>query len=154
MEHNKISKLLNHSTLSRSVTRKWIKVNSKWFLSVNILSTKTLDLYDYSDAYIVLKRIMHLWADGNNNMSQKCVVSNDNAPFSSSIYNVEDFDIVITMYNLLYYSDYYSMTWKSLWNHYRDEVNNVNDNASYGKPFKYRTKIVFKSTCKKQTKSV
>ena len=53
---------------------------------------------------------MHLWADGNNNMSQKCVVSNDNAPFSSSIYNVEDFDIVITMYNLLYYSDYYSMT--------------------------------------------
>ena len=110
MEHKKISKLLNHSTLSRSVTRKWIKVNSKWFLSVNILSTKTLDLYDYSDAYIVLKRTMHLWVDGNNNMSQKCVVSNDNAPFSSSIYNVEDFDIVITMYNLLYYSDYYSMT--------------------------------------------
>ena len=56
MEHNKISKLLNHLTLSRSITRKWIKVNSKWFLSVNILSTKILDLYDYNDAYIVLKK--------------------------------------------------------------------------------------------------
>ena len=37
------------------------------------------------------------------------------------------------MYNLLEYSENYSMTSGSLWNYYRDEVNvdeNVNDNAN------------------------
>ena len=34
-----------------------------------------------------------------------------------------DLDIVMPMYNLLQYSDNYSMTSRSLWNYYRDEVN-------------------------------
>ena len=37
------------------------------------------------------------------------------------------------MYNLLEYSENYSMTSGSFWNYYRDEVNvdeNVNDNAN------------------------
>ena len=33
----------------------------------------------------------------------------------------------------------------SLWNYYRDEVNNVKDNASHGKSFKYNTKITGKT---------
>ena len=37
---------------------------------------------------------------------------------------VEDLDIVIPMFNVLEYSDNYSMRSGSLWNYYRDEVNN------------------------------
>ena len=49
------------------------------------------------------------------------------------------------MYNLLEYSKNYSMTSGSLWNFYRDEIDNINDNASNDKPFKYKTKIVEKT---------
>ena len=49
------------------------------------------------------------------------------------------------MYNLLEYSQNYSMTSGSLWNYYRDEIDNVDDNASDGKSFKYKTKIVGKT---------
>ena len=34
---------------------------------------------------------------------------------------------------------------RTLWNYYRDEVDNVNDNASDGKSFKYKTKITGKT---------
>ena len=53
----------------------------------------------------------------------------------------QDLDIVMSMYNLLEYSQNYSMTSRSLWNYYRDEINNVNDNASDYKLCKYKTKI-------------
>ena len=33
----------------------------------------------------------------------------------------------------------------SLWNYQRDEIDNINDNASYGKSFKYKTKTVGKT---------
>ena len=44
--------------------------------------------------------------------------------------NAEYFDIEIPMYNLLEYSDNYSMTSGSVWNYYKDEINdddNEND---------------------------
>ena len=56
--------------------------------------------------------------------------------------NAEDLDIVMTMYNVLEYSDGYSVTSGSLWNYYRDEIDDVNDNVSEGKPFEYKTEIV------------
>ena len=58
------------------------------------------------------------------------------------------------MYNLLEYSDNYSMTSESLWNYYRDEVKddeNENDNANRrinnnktvtSKSFECKTKII------------
>ena len=66
----------------------------------------------------------------------------NNAPFKSCltkinntfIDNSEDLDIVMPIYNLLGYCDNYSMTSGSLWNFYRDEVNNdvnENNNANY-----------------------
>ena len=43
--------------------------------------------------------------------------------------NAEDLDIVMPMYNLLEYSDNYSKTSGSLWNDYRDVVNDsANEN--------------------------
>ena len=46
------------------------------------------------------------------------------------------------MYNLLEYSPNYSMTSGSLWNYYRDKIDDVDDNALDGKSFKYTTKLV------------
>ena len=37
------------------------------------------------------------------------------------------------------------MTSGSLWNYYRDEIDDVDDNASDDKSFKYKTKIVEKT---------
>ena len=44
------------------------------------------------------------------------------------------------MYNLLEYSENYSMTLGSLWNYYRDEIDDVGDNDSDGKSFEYKKK--------------
>ena len=49
------------------------------------------------------------------------------------------------MYNLLEYSQNYFMTSASLWNYYRDKIDNVGDNALDGKSFKYKTKIIGKT---------
>ena len=61
------------------------------------------------------------------------------------INNVEDLDIVMSMYNLLEYSQNYSMTSRSLWNYYIDKIDNINDNSSDSKSFIYKTKIVGKA---------
>ena len=64
-----------------------------------------------------------------------------------------DLDNVVPIYNLLEYRDNYSMTLGSLWNYYKDEVNdgNENNNDDYrvnsektttSKSFEYKTKII------------
>ena len=45
------------------------------------------------------------------------------------------------MYNLLEYSHNYLMTSESLFNYYRDKIDEVDNNASDGKSFEYKTKI-------------
>ena len=85
-----------------------------------------------------------------------------NAPFRSCkskinntfVDKTEDLDIGMPMYNLLEYSSNYSMTLGSLWNYYRDEINDdENENNDDGnkinnsksitsKSFKYKTKIM------------
>ena len=51
----------------------------------------------------------------------------------------------MSMYNLLEYSQNYSITAGSLWNSYKGKIDDVVDNASDGKSFKYKTKIVVKT---------
>ena len=62
MQHYKISKLLNDSTISKFVTNKWIEVNGlssrQYSCNKNITFKTSMlrsDLCDYSDAYIVVK---------------------------------------------------------------------------------------------------
>ena len=71
--------------------------------------------------------------------TRKMLVFKNNAPFSSCISkiintfidNIEDLDIVMSMYNLLEYSENYSMSSGRLWNHYRDEMNDdTNENSA------------------------
>ena len=49
------------------------------------------------------------------------------------------------MYNLLEYSEECSMTSGSLWNYYRDEMYDVDDNVLDSKSFKHETKKVGKT---------
>ena len=97
-------------------------------------------LWDYSDAYVVVKRIISVTGTNNANIRNKRLIFKNNAPFRSCITkinniivdNAEDLDIVMPIYNLLEYGDYYFMTSGSLWNYYRDEIsddeNNNDDN--------------------------
>ena len=68
--------------------------------------------------------------------------------------NAKSLHILIPMYNLFEYSDNYSMTSGNLWSHYKDEVNdaeNENNNVNNrinsiktitSKLFEYKTKII------------
>ena len=90
------------------------------------------DLCDYSDAYIVVKGTITLDGAANANKRNKGTAFKNNAPFISCISkinntlidNAEDLDVVMHMYNLLEYSNYFSKTTASFWDYYRDEPNN------------------------------
>ena len=120
------------------------------------------DLYDYSDAYIIVKVTITVEGNNDDKTRNKRVIFKNNTQRRSCISkinntfidNVEDLDIVIPMYNLLECSDNYSMTWGSWWNCYRDEVNDsvneIDDNANKItknktatiKYFEYKTKLI------------
>ena len=139
MEYQKITKLLG-STLDkvpRFITKKWIEVYDKSGGTYNTskqirFKTSMLrsDLCDYSDAYVLVKGKITV-ANPNNNAYDKKLAFKNNAPFISCILkingelieNAEDLDIVMPMYNLLYYSENYRKTSGSLFNYYRDEPN-------------------------------
>ena len=110
------------------------------------------DIFDYSDAYIVVKRTINVRPVVNTDKNQKDAALKNNAPFRSCITkinntlidNKEDLNIVIPMYNLLKYSDNYSMASGRLWRYYREKIDNVDNDVSDGKLFKYKTKIIEK----------
>ena len=121
MEQYKVSKLFNNSTVTKSVTKKWIKVNDlsscQYSVNKNVrLKTSTLrsDRYDYNDACIVVKGTIDLvpTAANENYKAEKVVAFKNNALFRSCISNIsstmidntEDLDIVMPIYNLLEYS--------------------------------------------------
>ena len=65
---------------------------------------------------------------------------------STLIDNAEDLNIVMPIYNSLEYSQHYYMTSGSLCNYYEDEIDDVNDNASDGNLFKYKTKKIWNTS--------
>ena len=76
MEHHKISKLLNDSTVSKIVTRRWIQINDwsggQYSVNKNIrFKTPVLssDLCDYSDANIFLKETIIV--EGTNYVNKR-----------------------------------------------------------------------------------
>ena len=171
MKHYEIFKLLKDSTVSKFVTKKLVGVNDlpggQYSMNKNIRFKNSMlrsDLCDYSDAYIVVKETVTVTdTDNDNKRNKKLVYKNNKNNASSrssiskinnrSIDNAEDLDIFMPMYNLLKYSDNYSMTSGSLWNYYRDGINDdenendanknmVNHNkTTTSKSFKNKTKI-------------
>ena len=109
MEHYKISKLLNDSTVSKFVTKKWIEVNDlssgQYSVNKNIrFKTSMLrsDFCDYSNAYIVVKGDS-VEGDSDAKTRNKNIIIKNNVPFRSCILkisntyieNAEDLVIVI-----------------------------------------------------------
>ena len=117
-------------------------------------------LCDYGDAYILVKgniAVNNTAADGAaaNNTNKKVIFKNC-APFTSCISkinntqidNAEYIDIVMSMYNLIEYSDSYSITSGSLWQ-YCKEIPVINKDgtivsfnwANATDSFNFKTKI-------------
>ena len=85
------------------------------------------DLYDYSDAYIILKGKITITNPKDDAYDKKIALKN-NVPFTSCILkingtlvdNAEDLDVVVPLYDVLEHSKNYAKTTGSLWNYYRD----------------------------------
>ena len=121
------------------------------------------DSCNFSDAYIAVKGIISVRGNNAAKRRNKKPTFKNNAPFRSCISKInntfiengEDLHIVMPMYNLLEYSNKYSMTSKSLWNYYREEVNDsanenndannfrINNNkTTTSKSFEHKTKVI------------
>ena len=177
MEYDKINNLLlsedNESEqLSKFVTKEYVRVNSlsNTYDENKSIRFKTLmlrsSLCDYSDAYILVKGTVTVTAPGANNDANdtrdkrnRPLILKNNAPFVSCITRIngkliedaDDLDIVMPMYNLLEYSKNYRKTIGSLYNYYRDELTNDNNDSSANinvvnsEAFKYKNKITGKT---------
>ena len=173
MEYDKINNLLlsedNESEqLSKFVTRQYVKVNRLLdaYNENKSIRFKTpmlrSNLCDYSDPYILVKGTITVTApgatNGVNNIRDKknrSLILKNNAPFVSCITrtngelieDADDLDIVMPMYNLLEYSKNYRKAIGSLYNYYRNELTNddndnfANINVVNSEAFKYKIKI-------------
>ena len=104
------------------------------------------DLYDFSDAYIVVKGDITLEGDNNTNKRNKNLTFKNNGPFiyciskinDIKIDNEEELDVVMPMYNFLEYSKNYRKTTESLRGYYRDEPSKpLSSNSDF---LKYKTR--------------
>ena len=169
MEYDKINNLLGseRENLSKFVTREYVRVNSlsNTYDENQSIRFKTpmlrSDLCDYADAYILVNGTITVTAAaGANNIRDKKnrkLILKNNALFVSCITRIngeliedaDDLDIVMPMYNLSEYSKNYRKTIGSLYNYYRDELTNDNDNNNFANrnvvnsnAFKYKNKII------------
>ena len=165
MEYDKINNLLDSESenLSNFVTREYVRVNS---LSNTYDENKSItfktpmlrsDLCDYADAYILVNGTIMVAGNHPRDKQNKPVILKNNAPFVSCITRIngeliedaDDLDIVMPMYNLLEYSKNYRRTIGSLYNYYRDELNDDADNNNFANnnvvssnTFNYKNKII------------
>ena len=163
MEYDKLNDLLDSESESSSkfVTRNYVKVNS---LSNTYNENKSIrfktpmlrsDLCDYADAYILVNGTITVAEIQPRDRQNKPVVLKNNAPFVLCIARIngelvedaDDLDIVRPMYNLLEYSKNYRKTIGSLYNYYRDEINDdanlnnfANNNVVSSNSFQYKKK--------------
>ena len=150
MEYQKIANLINNASNQplKYRTKNWVEINDELRGTHNVNSRikyKTTmlksSLCDYSDGYILVKGTITIDksaatdADGNN--TNKKVTFKNCAPFTNCISetnnaqvdNAKDLDIVMSMYNLIKYSDNYSKTSGSLWHYCKDIPAVDNNNA-------------------------
>ena len=173
MEYDKINNVLSSlelsednemsEQLSKFATRQYVKVNSL-FNTYN--ENKSIrfkipmlrsSLCDYSDAYILVKGTATVTGNDPRGRQNRPLILRNNAPFVSCMTKINNefiedaynLDIVMPMYNLLEYSKNYRKTIGSLYNYYRDELSDDNDNDNFGnikvvnsETFKYKNKII------------
>ena len=160
MEYQKIGNLLNAESNqpSKFRTRNWVEINdeSRGTYTSNDIKFKTAmlgsNLCDYAGAYILVKGNITIAGAGDDDVAKrldernKGVIFKNCAPFikcisrinNTDIDNSQDIDIVMLMYNLIEYSDNYSETSGSLWQYYKD---GLNDNITQSESFKSKIEI-------------
>ena len=149
MEYQKIANLLDDASnkTSKFKTKTWVEINDEPRGTYDVgrqtkFKTTMLksSLCDYSDAYIHVKGTITVnntaAADDDANNTNKKVIFKNCAPFTKCISEInntniddaKDIDIVMSMYNLIEYSDKYSKTSGRLWQYSKDipAVNNDN----------------------------
>ena len=165
MEYDKFNNLLGTESenLSKFVTREYVRVNS---LSNTYNENKSIrfktpmlrsDLCDYADAYILVNGTITVAGNQPRDRQNKPVILKNNTPFVSCITRIngeliedaDDLGVVMPMYNLLEYSKNYKKTIGSLYNYYRDELNDdanlnnfANNNVVSSNSFQYKNKII------------
>ena len=101
-----------------------------------------------------MKERITVAGDNDNKARNKKLIFKINSPFRSCTSKTnrrfigygEDVDIAMPMYDLLEYSDNYSMTLGCLWNYYRDEINDSTIKINYyGNKINSDKKITHKS---------
>ena len=158
--------------LSKFRTKNWDEINdeSKESYSANsdIRSKTTMlksNLYDYADAYILVKGTITITGFGDDAAARqagernKDVIFKNCAPFTkyisringTDINNAQDINILMLMYNLIEYSGNYSKTTGSLWQYYKVDPNN---NLKKSESFKSKIKITRKTPSAGNTKNV
>ena len=164
MEYQKIANLLDDASnqLSKFRTKNWVEINDESRGTYNVNSQIKFEttmlkscLCDYSDVYILVKGKMTITGEGADDAAKRTderdegAVFKNCAPFTNCISernnaqvdNAKDIDIVMSMFNLIEYSNNYAKTSGSLWQYYRDEPN---DNLADSESFKSKIKITGK----------
>ena len=123
------------------------------------------NLCDYADAYILVKGRITITGAGADGAARRAderdkgVIFKNCAPFTKCINRrnntdvdtTRDIDMVMSMYNLIEYSDNYSKTSGGLWQCYKDDPNdNMTDSAS----FKSKVKMTGKTSADRNAKNV
>ena len=173
MECQKIANLLESTldNLSKFRTRNWVEINDESrgnYVNSDIRFKTTMlrsNLCDYADSYILVKGTIAITGEGDNAAAErpderdKGVTFKNCAPFTNCISrinntdidNAHDIHIVMPMYNLIEHSDNYSKTSGSLWQYYKDDLN---DNLANSESFKSKAKITGKTSNNRNTKDV
>ena len=173
MEYQKTANLLDTESNqpSKFRTRHWVEINDEsrgTYTSIDIKFETTMlrsNLCDYAGAYILVKGTITITGAGDDDAAKrlderkKCAIFKNCAPFTkcisrinnTDIYNAQDIDIVMPMYNLIEYSDNYSKTLGSLWQYYKDDQDN---NITQSESFKSKIKITGKTPAAGNTKDV
>ena len=166
MEYQKIANLLDDNKSnqpSKFRTKNWAEINDESRETYNVNSQikfKTTmlksSLCDYSDAYFLVKGTITITGAGDDAAARqaderdKGEVFKNCSPFTNCISeinntqvdNAKDINIVMPMYNLIGYSDNYAKTSGSLWEYFRNELNN---NLANSESFKFKVKITGKT---------
>ena len=117
-EHQKILNLLNETNDSKFLTKKWNLVNDQSNVNYNvgngiIYNTKVLisTFWDYSNAYILVRGDITIIRNQTTQAAPKnCIPFNKYIikTDGTTIDNAEDLDLVMSMYNLIESSLFYS----------------------------------------------
>ena len=153
-------------------TKNWVEINDEsrgGYTTDSDIKFKTTmvrsSLCDYVDPYILVKGTITITSAGDDAAARRADERNKGVIFKScasftkciskinntKIDNAQAIDIVMSMYNLIEYSNNYSKTSGSLWQYYKDEPN---DNLANSESFKSKVKITGNTPAGGNTKDV